>query len=144
VIRSPSYLVWSRTFLLGVGVEGLSHFGRLWVKTREKYLVSAFNGSVVYFNVGIGLTFLGGSCSIRVKNFVTSSYFEEKKLAVECRWGPEPRGQFEAIPQHKNHFDSSKHHSKGGGAMSWRAQNRSKDAKIYSVGRAMSNKPAPG
>jgi hypothetical protein len=63
VIRSPSYLVWSRTFLLGVGVNGLSHFGRH--LGQNKAIVSVFNGSAVYFNVGVGLTFLGGSCSTR-------------------------------------------------------------------------------
>jgi hypothetical protein len=26
VIRSPSYFVWSRTFLLGVGLTDLGHF----------------------------------------------------------------------------------------------------------------------
>jgi hypothetical protein len=61
VIRSPSYLVWSRTFLLGVGVNGLSHFGRHLGQNKAK--VSVFNGSVVYFNAGIGLTLLGGRCS---------------------------------------------------------------------------------
>jgi hypothetical protein len=30
---------------------------------QNKAKVSVFNGSVVYFNVGIGLTFLGRSCS---------------------------------------------------------------------------------
>jgi hypothetical protein len=63
VIRSPSYLVRSRTFLLGVGVNGLSHFGRH--LGQNKAIVSAFNGSVVYFNVGFRLTFLGRSCSAR-------------------------------------------------------------------------------
>jgi hypothetical protein len=80
---------------------------------------------------------------VLVKNF-TSSYFEKTILAVECRWGPEPRGQFEVIQQHKNHFDSSKRHIKGGGGMSWGAHNRSKDAKAPSGLRAMSNKPEPG
>jgi hypothetical protein len=60
VIRSPSYLLWSRTFLLGVGLTDLSHFGRYF--GQNKAIVSVFNGSVVYFNVGIGLTFLGRSC----------------------------------------------------------------------------------
>jgi hypothetical protein len=32
---------------------------------QNKEIVSVFNGSVVYFNVGIGLTFLGRSCSTR-------------------------------------------------------------------------------
>jgi hypothetical protein len=63
VIRSLSYLVWSRTFLLSVRVDGLSRFGRH--LGQNKAIVSVFNGSVVYFNVGIGLTFLGGSCSTR-------------------------------------------------------------------------------
>ena len=63
MIQSLSYLVWSRTFPLGVGVNGLSHFGRHLGQNKAK--VSVFNGSVVYFNVGIGLTFLGGSCSTR-------------------------------------------------------------------------------
>jgi hypothetical protein len=60
VIRPPSYLVWSRTFLLGVGVNGLSRFGRHLGQNKAK--VSVFNGSLVYFSVGIGLTFLGRSC----------------------------------------------------------------------------------
>jgi hypothetical protein len=63
MIRSPSYLVWSRTFPLSVGVNGLSHFGRHLGQKKAK--VSVFNGSVVYFNVGVGLTFLGRSCSTR-------------------------------------------------------------------------------
>jgi hypothetical protein len=63
VIRSPSYLVWSRTFLRGVGLTDLSHFGRYFGQNKE--IVSVFNGSVVYFNVGIGLNFLGRSCGAR-------------------------------------------------------------------------------
>jgi hypothetical protein len=63
VIRSPNYLVWSRTFTLGVGVNGLSNFGRHLGQNKTK--VSVFNGSVVYVNVGVGLTFLGRSCSTR-------------------------------------------------------------------------------
>jgi hypothetical protein len=61
VIRSLSYLVWSRTFLLVLGLTDLSHFGRHLGQNKGK--VSVFNGSVVYFNVRIGLTFLGGSRS---------------------------------------------------------------------------------
>ena len=80
MIRSPSYLVWSRTFLLGVGLTDLGHFGRYFGQNKE--IVSVFNGSVVYFNVGIGLTFL--VVVVLVKNF-TSSYFFEMILAVECR-----------------------------------------------------------
>jgi hypothetical protein len=56
-------LVWSRTFLLGVGLTDLGHFGRYFGQNKE--IVSVFKGSVVYFNVGIGLTFLGISCSTR-------------------------------------------------------------------------------
>jgi hypothetical protein len=64
VIRCPSYLVWSRTFLLGVGLTDLGDFGRYFGQNKE--IVSVFNGSVVYFNVGIvGPTFLGRSCSTR-------------------------------------------------------------------------------
>jgi hypothetical protein len=59
-----SYLVWSRTFLLGVGLADLDDFGRYFGQNKE--IVSVFNnGSVVYFNVGIGLTFLGRCCSTR-------------------------------------------------------------------------------
>jgi hypothetical protein len=72
-------LVWSRTFLLGVGLTDLGHFGRHFGQNKE--IVSVFNGSVVYFNVGIGLTFLGRCCSL-LKNF-TSSYLLKNILAVE-------------------------------------------------------------
>jgi hypothetical protein len=58
-----SYLVWSRTFLLGVGLTDLGHFGRCFSQNKE--IVSVFNGSAVCFNVGIGLTFLGMSCTTR-------------------------------------------------------------------------------
>jgi hypothetical protein len=61
VIRCPSYFVWSRTFLLGVGLADLGDFG--WYFGQNKEIVSVFNGSVVYFNVGIGLPFLGRCCS---------------------------------------------------------------------------------
>ena len=37
------------------------HFGRYFGQNNE--IVSVFNGSVVHFNVGIRLTFLGRSCS---------------------------------------------------------------------------------
>jgi hypothetical protein len=66
VIRSPSYLGWSRIFLLGVGLTDLSHFGRH--LGQNNAIVSVFNGSVVYFNVGIGLIFLARVVVI-VKNF---------------------------------------------------------------------------
>jgi hypothetical protein len=49
------------------------------VKTKE--IVSVFDGSVVYFNVGIGLTFLGRSCSTRQELYF--QLFFEKILAVE-------------------------------------------------------------
>jgi hypothetical protein len=55
--------LWSRTFLLGVGLTDLGHFGRYFGQNKE--IVSVFSGSVVYFNVGIGLTLLGRSCSTR-------------------------------------------------------------------------------
>jgi hypothetical protein len=51
VIRCPRLLAWSRTSLLGVGLTDLGHFGRYFGQNKE--IVSAFNGSVVYFNVGI-------------------------------------------------------------------------------------------
>jgi hypothetical protein len=77
VIRSPSYFVWARTFLLGVGLTDLGHFGRYFGQNKET--VSVFNGSVVYFNVGIGLTFLGKCCSTRQE-----LYFQLfLKIAVE-------------------------------------------------------------
>jgi hypothetical protein len=63
VIRCPSYLLWSRTSLLGVGLADLGDFGRYF--GQNKKTVSVFNGSVVYFNVRIRLTFLGRSCSTR-------------------------------------------------------------------------------
>jgi hypothetical protein len=62
VIRCPSNLVWSRTFLLGVSSADLGHFGRYFGQNKE--IVSVFYGSVVYFNVGLGL-FLGRSCGTR-------------------------------------------------------------------------------
>jgi hypothetical protein len=58
-MRSPSYFFWSRTFLLGVGLTDLGHFG------QNKEIVSVFNGSVVHFNAGIGLTLLGMCCITR-------------------------------------------------------------------------------
>jgi hypothetical protein len=45
-----SYFVWSRTFLLGVGLADLGDFGRYFGQNKE--IVSVFNGSLVYFNVG--------------------------------------------------------------------------------------------
>jgi hypothetical protein len=66
VIRSPSYLVWSRTFLLGAGLTDLGDFGRDW--GQNKAVVGIFNGPVVYVNVGIGLIFLARAV-VLVKNF---------------------------------------------------------------------------
>jgi hypothetical protein len=79
MIRSLSYLVWSRTFLLGVvGLTGLSGFGRYFGQNKE--IVSAFCGSVVCSNVGMGLTFSVGAV-VLAKNF-TSSYLLENIFAV--------------------------------------------------------------
>jgi hypothetical protein len=88
----PSYLGWSRTFLLGVGLTNLSHFGRYFGQNKE--IASVFNGSVciVYFNVGIGLTFFGRSCSTRQELYF--QLFFEKYFG---RLDPVPRGQFEFI-----------------------------------------------
>jgi hypothetical protein len=72
-------LVWSRTFLLGVGLTDLGHFGRYFGQNKE--IVSVFNGSVVYFNVGIGLTFLGRCCSTCQELYF--QLFFEMILAVE-------------------------------------------------------------
>jgi hypothetical protein len=49
----------------------LGDFGRYF--GQNKATLSDFNGSVVYFNVGIGLTFLGGVV-VLAKKF-PSSYF---------------------------------------------------------------------
>ena len=76
-----SYFVWSRTFLLGVGLTDLGDFGRYFGQNKE--IISVFNGSVVYFNVGIGLTFFGRSCSTRHELYF--QLFLEMILAVECR-----------------------------------------------------------
>jgi hypothetical protein len=74
-------LLWSRTFLLGVGLADLGDFGRYF--GQNKAIVSGFYGSVVYFNVGTVLIFLARAV-VLVKNF-TSSYFLEIILAVEYR-----------------------------------------------------------
>jgi hypothetical protein len=57
VIRSLSYLVWSRTFILGVGLTDLSHFAGISYFGQTKAIVSVFNKSVVYFNVEVLLIF---------------------------------------------------------------------------------------
>jgi hypothetical protein len=83
VIRPPSYNLWSRTFLLVVGLEDLGGFGRYFGQNKE--IVSVFNGSVVCFNVGIGLIFLGRCCSTRQELYSLPSYLFEIILAVGCR-----------------------------------------------------------
>jgi hypothetical protein len=74
-------LVWSRTFLLGVGLTDLGHFGRYFGQNKE--IVSVFNGSVAHFDVGIGLTFLGRGCSSTRQELYFQLFFE-MILAVEC------------------------------------------------------------
>jgi hypothetical protein len=64
---------------LGVGLTALGHFGRYFGQNKE--IVSVFNGSVVYFNVGIGLTFVGRCCSTRHELYF--QLFFESILAVE-------------------------------------------------------------
>ena len=49
MVRCPSYLVLSKTFLLGVGLTDLSEFGRY--LGQNKAIVSDFHGLVIYFNV---------------------------------------------------------------------------------------------
>jgi hypothetical protein len=56
-------MVCSRTFLLGVVLTDIGHFGRYFGQNKE--IVSVLNGYVVYFNVGIRLTFLGRCCITR-------------------------------------------------------------------------------
>ena len=48
MVRCPSYLVLSKTFLLGVGLTDLSEFGRY--LGQNKAIVSDFHGPVIYFN----------------------------------------------------------------------------------------------
>jgi hypothetical protein len=81
VIRPPSYSLWSRTFLLGVGLADLGSFGRYFGQNKE--IVSVFYGSVVYFNAGTVLIFLA-RVVVLVKNF-NSSYLKRTILAVEYR-----------------------------------------------------------
>jgi hypothetical protein len=52
-MRCPSYLVWSRPFLLGVGLTDRGDVGRH--LGGNKAVVGVFNGPVVYVNVGIVL-----------------------------------------------------------------------------------------
>ena len=67
MIRCPSYLVWSNTFLLGVGLTDLSEFGRYF--GQNKAIVSVFHGPVIYFNVMVVLIFLA-RVVVFVANFI--------------------------------------------------------------------------
>jgi hypothetical protein len=80
-------LVWSRTFLIGVGLTDLGDFGRYFGQNKE--IVSVFNGSVVYFNVGIGLTFFGRCSSTRHELYFQLFFREKNMLAVEAVVVPE-------------------------------------------------------
>jgi hypothetical protein len=71
LIFSPGYLVWSITFLLGVGLTNLGDFG---IGVKKKAIVGVFNGSVVYCNVGVVLIFLAKAVVI-VKEFTSSGFF---------------------------------------------------------------------
>ena len=57
LICPPGYLVWSKTFLLGVGIMDLGDFGRYYWG-QNKAIVVVYNGLVVYCNVGVVLIFL--------------------------------------------------------------------------------------
>jgi hypothetical protein len=60
-LYAVAHKVWRVAERKPTGSHGLSHFGRHLGQNKAK--VSVFNGSVVYFNVGIGLTFLCRSYS---------------------------------------------------------------------------------
>jgi hypothetical protein len=60
-------LVWSRIFLLGVGLTDLSEFDRYFGK--NKAIVSVFNGPVIYFHVVVVLIFLA-RIVVLVANFI--------------------------------------------------------------------------
>ena len=66
MVRCPSYLVLSKTFLLGVGLTDLSEFGRYF--GQNKAVVSVFNRPVIYFNVVFVLILLARIVVI-VKNY---------------------------------------------------------------------------
>jgi hypothetical protein len=51
VIRPPDYLVWSRTFLLGVGLTDPSDFWPV-LGSKQGNSGCAFNGPAIYCNVG--------------------------------------------------------------------------------------------
>ena len=67
MVRCPSYLVLSKTFLLGVGLTDLSEFG--WYFGQNKAIVSVFNGPVIYFNAVVVLIFLA-RVVLLVANFI--------------------------------------------------------------------------
>ena len=60
-------MVWSKTFLLGVGLTDLSEFGRYLGQTRR--IVSDFHGPVIYVNVIVVLIFLARAV-VLVANFI--------------------------------------------------------------------------
>jgi hypothetical protein len=61
------YLVWSISFLLGVGLTDLGDFGRYW--GQDKAIVGVFNGPVIYANVRMILVFLA-RVVVLVKNLL--------------------------------------------------------------------------
>ena len=67
MVRCPSYLVLSKTFLLGVGLTDLSEFGRYF--GQNKAIVSVFHGPVIYFHVVLVLIFLARNV-VLVANFI--------------------------------------------------------------------------
>ena len=67
MVRCPSYLVWFRISLLGVGLTDLSGFGRYF--GQNKAIVSDFHGPVIYFNVIVVLIFLA-RVVVLVANFI--------------------------------------------------------------------------
>jgi hypothetical protein len=76
-------LVWSRTFLRGVGLTDLDVLGRH--LGGNKAIVGLFNGPVVYVNVGVVLIFLARVVAL-VKNLTSGyRYFDFFILAGECR-----------------------------------------------------------
>jgi hypothetical protein len=119
-------LVWSRTFLLGVGLTDLGHFGRYFGQNKE--IVSVFNGSVVYFNVGIGLIFLGRCCSNRQELYF--QLFFEMILAVETVEILCPEVNMRSSHNTQKYFDFDLLHSKGDYSMSWGAQTGPKTQKL--------------
>ena len=70
MVRCPSYLVLSKTFLRGVGLKDLSEFGRYF--GQNKAIVSDFHGPVIYFHVIVVLIFLA-RVVVLVANFILFS-----------------------------------------------------------------------